>query len=79
MQNYIHMESMIILHGVDPNEALCCSVENVSQFKYLGSTVTNYSLIHQEIKSRLNSVNTCYYSIQNLLSSVKKLNNQHTQ
>jgi hypothetical protein len=30
--------------------------ENVSQFKYLGTTVTNENLIQEEIKSRLNSV-----------------------
>jgi hypothetical protein len=42
--------------------------ENVSQFKYLGTTVTNQHLIREEIK-RLNSGNACYLSVQNLLSS----------
>jgi hypothetical protein len=42
---------------------------NVSQFKYLGMTVTNQNLILEEIKSRLNSGNACYHSGQNLLSS----------
>jgi uncharacterized membrane protein len=32
-------------------------------------TLTNQNDIHDEIKSRLNSGNACYYSIQNLLSS----------
>jgi hypothetical protein len=41
----------------------------VSQFKYLGTTVTNQNLIQEEIKSRLNSGNACYHSVQNLLSS----------
>jgi hypothetical protein len=41
----------------------------VSQFKYLGSTVTNQNLIQEEIKRRLNSGNACYHSVQNLLSS----------
>jgi hypothetical protein len=41
----------------------------VSQFKYLGTTVTNQNLINEEIKRRLNSGNACYHSVQNLLSS----------
>jgi hypothetical protein len=45
------------------------SFENVSQFKYLGSTITIQNLIQNEFKRRLNSGNACYYSVQNVLSS----------
>jgi hypothetical protein len=43
--------------------------ENVAQFKYLRTTITNENLIQEKIKRRLNSGNACYHSVQNLLST----------
>jgi hypothetical protein len=43
--------------------------ENVAQFKYYGTTVTNQNLIQEKIKRRLNSGNACCHSVHNLLPS----------
>jgi hypothetical protein len=45
------------------------SIERMEEFKYSGTTLTNQNSIQEEIKSRLKSGNSCYYSVQNLLSS----------
>jgi hypothetical protein len=44
------------------------SFESVEEFKYLGTTLTKWHSIHEQIKSRLKLGNTCYHSVQNLSS-----------
>jgi hypothetical protein len=44
-------------------------LEDVAKFKNLGKTPTDQNHKHEEIKSRLNSGNACYHSVQSLLSS----------
>ena len=45
------------------------SYEKAKSFKYLGSLVINENSIQDEIKCRLKAGNSCYYSVQTLLSS----------
>jgi hypothetical protein len=49
--------------------------ENVSQFKYIGTTVTNQNLVQEEIKKRLHYGNFCYHPVHNLLFSCLLLRN----
>jgi len=45
------------------------SFERVDEFKYLGTILMKQNSIQEKIKTRLNSENTCYQSVQNPLSS----------
>jgi hypothetical protein len=69
---YIYVYIYIYIWNAGQNQEIKIgnrSFENVSQFRYLGTTVTNQNLIQEEIKKRLNSGNAFYHSVQNLLSS----------
>jgi len=43
--------------------------ERLEEVKYLWTTLTHQNFIQEEMKSILNSGNTWYHSMQNLLSS----------
>ena len=45
------------------------SYEKVKTFKYLDSLLTNQNSIHEKIKCKLKAGNSCYYSVQTILSS----------
>jgi hypothetical protein len=49
------------------------SHENVGNFKYMGASATNENYIAEAIKRGLNSGNSCYHSVQNLLYPVPSL------
>jgi hypothetical protein len=46
----------------------------MAEFKYLGTTLTDQNCMNKEIKSRLNSGNACYHSVQSLSSHLLSRN-----
>jgi len=49
-------------HNMKVASKSCVNVEN---FKYLGPSLINQNCMHEKIKSRLNSGNTCSHLAQN--------------
>jgi hypothetical protein len=41
------------------------ALQNVAEFKHLGTTVTNQNSTHKKINSQQNSKYACYYAVQN--------------
>jgi hypothetical protein len=41
--------------------------EGVAEFGYLGTTLADQNCMQEEIKSRLNSGNACYHSVQSFV------------
>lgn len=60
-----------IVHSCLKNTNLLAniSLKNMANFEYLSATLTNQNRMHEEIKSRLNSRNGCYHSVQNVSSA----------
>jgi hypothetical protein len=42
--------------------------EDVREFKYLGAALTDQNCMLEVVRSKLNSGNACYHSVQSLLS-----------
>jgi hypothetical protein len=51
----------------------------IVKFKYLGRELTNQNCTHEEMKSRLNSGNSCFHLDQNFFSSCLLASNEMTE
>ena len=64
---------MVMSRDQNAGQSYSINVDNSSfemeEFKYLGTTLTNQNSIQEGIKSKLESGNAGYHSVQNLLSS----------
>ena len=59
---YLGQKYMSKNHNMIVANKSCVDVEN---FKYVGPSLTKRNCIHEEMKSRLNSVTTCSHLAQN--------------
>jgi hypothetical protein len=62
----LHFENVINVYSIKIAKR---SLEGAAKLNYLGTTLTDRNCTQEEIKSRLNSGNACYHSVQSLLSS----------
>ena len=64
---------LVVRHGDqsanEANPVSSNSYEKVKTFKNLGSILINQNSIHEDITFTFKSGNSCYYSVQTLLSS----------
>jgi hypothetical protein len=75
---YSHISSCVLSRhqNAGPNHYIKIGkrwFENVAQFRYLGTMITNENLIQEEIKRRLNSGSACYLLSSHLLSKNIKI------
>ena len=66
---YMEIERHRGMAGNEHFKIVSNSYEKLKTFKYLGSSMINQNYIKEEIKCRLKAGNSCYYSVQTLLSS----------
>ena len=73
--NAVKTKYMVMCRGQNAGWSHRINIDNSSfereeHFRYLRTTLTNQNFIQEAIKSRSKSGNTCFYSPQNLLSSI---------